>query len=277
MTGEERLEIINRLSNEKVKTYPLGYFRSWDIKSTRKPYQKLIESILVELYSEFMDDRGKIINVPNEDTEYSFLNYVNTNYSAFAIIVNWVNKIIVNSSKNNRIIASRQLNFNEDRTNWEDEMELTLILIDKYKHYIFLPETDAYKNLKRVVGSTIKRGYTSEEKMKKFIKIKFPYATNFVTGGHGEEEDMQKGIDLTFTLNGKTVTTQHKRCRNVDEKEYFYFINGVGGIKEYDIDCLSFEDKDGNLFLFKNRDTKIVDNQEGKSYLIPKDNLVIKS
>lgn len=278
MTENQKIETIVKLSKEVVNTYPLNYFRSWDIKSTRTPFQLTIEKILKELYSGNLNDNGKIVNLPQEESEYSFLNYVNTNYSAFAAIINWINGMIVKQAKKGVLVASKQLDFKEDRSNWSEEMKLAIMFINKYKHDIFLPTTDSFKIMLRIVSKTMKRGYESEEKIQKFIKIKYPEAIDFKTGGHGEISDMVKGIDLTFTLKGRVITVQNKKCKEVNKRKYYYFIDGVAGIKDYKVDCLSFEDNRGNLFLFKNKDIKVHDSEKkGKSYMIPIQNLVSNS
>lgn len=278
MNQKEKIELINDLKNQKIIQYPLNFFKYWDIDRVRKIYKIKIDRILKDLYSKYLNENGKIVNVPNEEKEYSFLNYLNTHYIAFAIIVNWINKEIVNSAKENKLIATRQLNFKEDKSNWEEEIKSALFFMDKYKYNMFLPENELYEKLKKAVSGTIKKGYESEKKMVEFIKKSFPDATNFISGGHGQKNDMVKGIDLTFTLNNKKVKVQHKLCKNVNEQKFYYFVNGVGGIKNYDfVDCLSFEDRYGNLFLFKNKNVKVFDNKIDKSFMIPKENLIKKS
>lgn len=272
-----KIEILNKLKNETVKQYPLNYFRSWDFKTVRTPFHKNVDRILHELYSEYLNDDNNIVNIPQEQESYSFLNYLNTNYSAFAAIVNWINRMIIKSAKKDRLIASKQLEFNDDRSNWEELTKMVILFMDKYKEYMFLPETKLFKTLYKIISATRKSGSKSENKMLDFIKSVFKKGTNFKVGGDGNIDDMNKGIDISFELNGKIITVQNKKCQEVNERVYYYFVDGVPGIKEYDVNILSFEDKNGKLYLFKNKNVKINDNYGGKHFVIPKDNLISKS
>lgn len=277
MTLSNKQELLNKLKKENVIQYPLDYFRSWDIKTVRKPFHKNIDRILHELYSEYLNDNSKIVNVPNEENEYSFLNYLNTNFSGFAAIVNWINRVIIKSAKQDRLIATKQLKFEEDRSNWSEETKSMIIFMDRYKHQMFLPETNLYKTIKKIISKTRYSGNKSEKKILNFIKSVFPKAKNFKLGGDGNWGDMKKGIDISFELYNKFITVQNKKCQEVNERKYYYFVDGVSGIKNYKVHILSFEDKNGKLYLFKNKNVKINDNIHGKHFVIPKDNLISKS
>jgi hypothetical protein len=272
-------EIVQRLSKETPITYSDGYFRPWDIETVRKPYDHYIRATLANLYSKYLNKEGKLINIPGDSNEYSMMNYLNSHYTSFAKIVNYINEMIVSSASNGKLIATRQLVFKRDRSNWVEEMSNTIKLIDKFKEKIMIKNDNGlFDTIINAIKGTTDRGYESENDMLKFIKELYPTATDFEMGGNGNKDDMIKGIDIKFKLNGVEKTVQQKKCEFVDTGRLFYFVNGVNSMKSYSVDYLGFQDKKGQLYLFRNNSSIRIEEYEkgGKKYLIPFSLLVSK-
>jgi len=281
LTKKEADEAISRLKNEVPIEYSDSYFRSWDIKTVRQPFVFAVWELLKEIYKEYLNEEGRLENIPHEGNEYSMLNYLSTNYKAFPYIVNYINKKIVDTAKQGKLIATHQIEFNEDRTNWVESMEHLIFMMQKFKYEILLPDDNGvFDNIIKKIEETNKRGYLSEKEMGNFIKMLIPLAKNFEFGGHGKKSDMVDGIDIQFTVGNKINTLQQKRCSNVYKGQFHYFVGGVGGIKPYHVTYLGFQTGDDELFIFKNDDSIKVKEYEGKfskdgkKYQIPIKNFV---
>jgi len=283
LTPKEYKKAVDRLNTESLIQYKGSYFRSWD-KKVRNLFDYKIRDLLKELYSEYLNDDEKVINLPNEESEYSMLNYLNTHYTAFSIIVNYFNRKIVEAANNGKLISTHQLNFEPDRSNWYDEMQNFLKILIAYKYDILLQnDNGVFDDIIKVIEKTNKKGYLSEQEMASFIKTLIPVAKNFEFGGHGKKSDMIDGIDITFTVGNKVNTLQQKRCSSVHKGQFHYFVGGVGGIKPYNVTYLGFQTADNELFIFKNDDSiKIKEydtkfdkySKDGKKYQIPVKNFV---
>jgi hypothetical protein len=280
INSKDKENIILRLKNEPLKTYPLNYFRSWD-RNIVKLYGTFVRNKLQELYSEQLNSKGKVLT---ESNKYHPINYLDTHYTAFAIIVNYLNGTIKSSANINELMASRQLNFKEDRSNWEEETNNAIKLIDICSKFIFKENkyTSVYGDIMNAIIRTNKKGYESEKLMKEFITEVFPGSCNFIMGGHGEEDDMYGGVDIRFEYSDNEYTLQQKRCKSIHKGNKYYFVSGVGGIKKYKVDYLGFHTKNNELFLFKNNEHVVIKEYEGfykkdgKKYEIPKELFVNK-
>jgi hypothetical protein len=274
MSKEEILNIIENFSLTPEITYDLNHFMKWN-DETKHIYRNCIESNVNMFYSLFISEDGKLRNIPGEEREYSFLNYLNTNNFCVSIIINFLNKKILSSAKNGYVISSRQLDFTNHPSTWLDEMKNATKLINKYKEEIFV-YSPLFLELKRMICKTVDRGKESEEKIRKYISDMYPHAINFKMGGDGDVNDMNLGIDISFDLDNKTFTIQNKKCEYIRLLSLYYMVSGVGGLKNYHTDYLSFEDKIGNIFLFENKNVEIKENKIATTFKIPKENLMYK-
>jgi len=283
LTPAEYKKAVDRLKTETPIQYKSSYFRNWD-KKVRNLFDYKIRDLLKELYSGYLNEDDKVINLPNEDSEYSMLNYLNTHYTAFSIIVNYFNRKIVEAGKNGKLISTHQLNFEPDRSNWYTEMQNLIKILVAYKYDILLQnDNGVFDAIIKAIEKTNKSGYLSEKEMASFIKTLIPVAKNFEFGGHGKKSDMIGGIDIKFTVGNKINTLQQKRCSSVHKGKFYYFVGGVGGIKPYDVTYLGFQTSDNELFIFKNDESIKIKEYEaqsekyandGKKYQIPVKNFV---
>jgi len=265
LSQDEHTDIINKLQKEIPKEYIREYFRYVDKTTMVNPYNKVLVNLLNKMYSEYRRDDGMLINIPHDDNEYSMMNYLIGNFSCIHIIVNFLNKKILHEASNGNLIATRQLDFKEDMSNWVDEFQNLNNFIEKYQNEILKPNGNGvFEALVKQLERTNKIGKLSEKEMTKFIKMFIPLAKNFVFGGDGDKNDMFKGIDLQFDLGNKTFTLQQKTCYSVNSGKYCYFVSGVGGIKPYDVDYLGFKTSDNELFMFKNNDDVKINEYEIK-------------
>lgn len=275
LTESEKITRTNTLKLETPKHYTKWFFRGWNQDKECKLFAFATRNHLKELYSDCLatkkGGKERFYNIPNDPNEYSVFNFLTTNYSGFSVVVNYLNDKIIEAAKNNKIIATRQLNFMVGGSNWESEMRLLLVLYNDYKMEILTQQDNGvFDDIVNIIGTTTKRGYASEDDMMEFLKEVYPVAKDFKTGGNGVISDIDKGIDIQFTNSGKTETLQQKRCSDVYKGETHYFINGVGGIKLYDTTLYGFQTLNGEQFIFENNSDVEIRNYNGnKKYVIP--------
>jgi len=261
------------LKEGKLIQYGSFYFKNWD-EDFIKLYNKMTNMVVkYDLYNDYIlkEDDDRIYGIHTlPKTEYSFLNYLTSHYTAFSLIVNYLNIKILESIYNNKPIASRQLNFKKDKSNWEDELYNYFKLIKKFKNDIFLPGNKIFDDLFNIIIKTNKMGYDSEDKMVNILRNYNKNIKNIQTGGHGKKTDIIDGVDITFEFKNKNYTIQHKKCEHVILEHNNYIVQGVSNIKNYKTDYLSFEDSKKDIYMFRNRNIIINNNL----YIIPIQNLV---
>lgn len=256
--------------------YGYKYFKGWS-KRVKDAYNYDISKIIKEIYKAYVSpDDGRIYDIhPLPNTNYSFLNYLTSHYTAVMIMVNFVNIKILEGIYDGKPIAPRQIIFDHSKENWEQEMHKMFLVINKsLKYDMFLEGSIVFDRLKEAIFRSNRIGYDSESKMVDFLKKLSKNIINIVVGGHGVKSDMVGGIDITFDYKGRTFTDQHKKCSYVDfdEQSNNYFVKGVSNVSKYTTHYLSFEDNKGEIYMFKNKNV-IVDNNKG-IFIIPSVNIL---
>lgn len=275
LTSEQEERVVNRLKNEEPIQYRDSFFRDWDHEKVRKLFVFATWKYLRNLYSKYLklvhEGKERLFDVPNDPNEYSMLNYLASNHSAFAAIVNYFNQEIVNNAKKGNLIATRQLEFDEYGINWELEIQAFLEIYRRhYKEVLTQQDNGVFDKIVEIIERTNKKGYLSEEEMLRFLKKVFPLAKDFKTGGHGKTSDLEGGVDIQFYWRGKTRTLQQKSCSYIYRGRRNYYVNGVSGIKYYDTTYYGFQTANNRLYIFENDSSiKIREFDGNKKYEIP--------
>ena len=199
LTPEQHTRAVNRLKKETPIEYDDGKFRSWDHEKVRKFFIFDTWDYLKLLYGdhlqEVQDGRTRLFDVPGDPNHYSMLNYLASNHSSFAIIVNYFNNKIIDAAKNGRLVSTRQISFDNYGINWESEMKEFLKLYAKYYEEVLKPQSNGvFDHIVKIIERTNKRGYLSEKEMLNFLKKVFPLAKNFETGGHGKSAAARQAV-----------------------------------------------------------------------------------
>lgn len=259
-------DINSNLLDEKLKEYHRGFFYGIDRETTFKSYIFFVSGVLKDFYSSYRNEDGKYINIPGDPNEYSRLNFIAAHFQSLSVIATYINQRILDGAKEGKLIASRQLNFEDDKSNWEDEMKNLIHIFGNLKYDILSVEggKQIFHDLVKLIEETTEKGEISEKKMLQFIKSNKPMARDFEVGGEGKEEDIIDGIDIKFKERGDYRTVQHKRCINVNRGKGSYYVNGVGGIRQYDVDYMGFHTRSNELYLFLNNEKVKI--EEYKNY-----------
>jgi len=235
----------------KKKLFELEVGRGRDRITLPKYIVKLLENVYTP--------KGKWVLQINKggvfDTGYEFdnegrslLNYLNTNYTAICILVNWINKEIVAG----RIRGFTQLDFY--LSSWPHELEKLMKILNKHKDMIFDKYSDVLPDMLKAMDKTSKIGDAAEKETVKRLMDKG--ISDITQSKFGETKDMWKGVDIVFSYGThKNQTIQTKSFTRMDETDthYIFYINGI---KPYKVDYFSFyNDKTKRFYMFTNSDT----------------------
>jgi len=245
------------LENQEVIQYDLGHFYS--ISGFLKPkYNSILHRAIDHKYSHLKDPEGHYINVPGDPTPYSKLNFLMGNMQGIAMIINYTNRRIIEAAQKGQLISNSQLDFSNPE-NMDEEFKRFLEILPELISDIVDVEGDKefFDALIEHLTKLGEKGKISEKTILQFIQACKPYIKNIELGGDGDREDIVDGIDIKFTNRGVVETLQHKTCRSVNKGKGYYYVSQVAGIKEYDVDYMSFHTRDNELYLFKNKNVAI--------------------
>ena len=254
-------------SPKQVNTYRMIFNRNPQVK---KKFMYTIMDILKEVYSEFWYDKGEYAEgqmsgiYDFEQPGRSVINKLNTNYSAFCIIVNDINKVLKHYGQD-------PLNFvGKDNKGQMYELSKMLKFLIEFRYRIFNQDSGTFKAIMASLDKSNKFG--DERELKAVINMKDIFGTKkvFKVGELGGKDDMLGGVDATVEQDGQTKTIQIKPFNGFEENEGVVTVFGTGNVKPYSTDYLVFHnDKKGTL-VFSNDKTEI---QNGR-FTFPKDSWI---
>ena len=239
----------------------------------KKPFVKWtfangIEKILKDVFSD-----KYILNPDNDDLPgvydlegdgRSIINYLNTNYTAFCILLKDVNKVI------SKIPNKSPINFlNKTDTELKKEVERFVRAINHYKFRIFNKDSSTLHNLLSSLDKTHSWGFKTEQITAKVLKNYFGGQVEIkLIGKSGSKKDAMEGIDIEITKDSKVYTAQIKPFKNMIISEDGITLEGTANVKQYKTDLMIFQ-KGKNILIFNNK-PKIV---EG-NFVFPHDSLM---
>jgi Fe-Mn family superoxide dismutase len=260
--SEGKSEMCSQSENE---FYRMLFNVNSDVKWT---YMNGINKIMKEVFSENYITKLENNQLPGvynlEGPGRSVINKLNTNYTAFCILLKDLNQVIAT------IPGKKPINF-MDKTPSEQrkEVERFVKAIDYFKYRIFDTDSTTLHNLLRTLTEKDKAGSKREEITASILKRFFgKQAKVQVVGELGSKKDAIQGIDLELTKDGQKYTAQIKPFRNMVESEDGITLEGTASVKIYNTDLMIFQ-KGKNVLIF-NRKPKIVKG----NFVFPKDSLM---
>jgi Fe-Mn family superoxide dismutase len=254
-------------SPQQVNTYRMVFNRNPQVK---KKFMYAIMDILKEVYSEFHYEKnqyadGQMSGIYDfEQPGRSVINKLNTNYSAFCILVNDLNAVLKHYGQN-------PLNFVgvNDKQQLREVQRMIKLMVE-FRYRIFNQESGTFQSIMASLDKTNKFG--DEREIKAVVNMKDIFNTKkvFKVGELGGKDDMIGGIDATVEINGETKTIQIKPFNNTEESEGRVTVFGTGNVKPYKTDYMCFHDNSKGTLVFENNDTKIVNGR----YTFPIDSLI---
>jgi len=192
----------------------------------------------------------------NKDTKRSILNYFNSHTTALCVVLNWINKHIVNGD-----IKDNEIDF-YNLSNIDYEIKRFDEILTRYIVFILTPGSRVFNDIISVLLYSSYYGDLAEimtiDRIKDFVGI-----DNIKRSEQGDEADFKYGIDITFTYKEKIWTVQSKKISKLKILDGYYYIT-VNNAKKYNVKLLSFYDQKLGFYMFKNTDVEIVNNNTYK-------------
>lgn len=232
-------------------------------------FRKGIDNILKDVFSENYYEQGEyaddemsgIYNLEGEGR--SVINKLNTNYSAFCVLLSDINQVLKSEGKEpikmSGVTPKEQVDKTYEFINY----------LDFYKDRIFNLESSTFQNIMRLLEQTNSWGEKREDDT--IVRLNKEFGKDNVTklGKLGGQDDMIKGVDAEIILNGKTLTSQIKPFGYIRKSNDGITIFNSGNVKKYDTNWLIFTNKKETL-IFDNKGSKI---HNGR-YVFPEDSLI---
>jgi hypothetical protein len=260
--SEGKSEMCSQSENE---FYRMLFNVNSDVKWT---YMNGINKIMKEVFPENYitnPENNQLPGVYNlEGPGRSVINKLNTNYTAFCILLKDLNKVIAT------IQGKSPINFT-DKTPAEQrkEVERFVKAIDHFKYRIFDKDSATLHNLLRTLTEKDKAGSKREEITAAILKRFFGKQAKIqVVGELGSKKDAIQGVDLELTMDDQKYTAQIKPFRNMIMSEDGITLEGTASVKIYNTDLMIFQ-KGKNVLIF-NQKPKIVDG----NFVFPQDSLM---
>jgi hypothetical protein len=188
----------------------------------------------------------------------SGLNFINTNYSCFCVLLNDVNKVLRSQSRPEIQILG---------VTPKEQIEQTkkfLNVIDEYKTRIFNPNSSTFNKIIKITSRTTGTGAKTEDDTIKVLKQIFKDENVVSVAEIGNDKDALKGVDCELTIYPKTYTAQIKPFgrSQYNEEDDTITIYNTANVKPYYTDLMifsKFSNGGKNILIFDNQNTKIVD------------------
>jgi Fe-Mn family superoxide dismutase len=233
-------------------------------------YKQSIDRILKEVFpdnyygvNEYGE--GEMSGIYDLETQgRSVINKLNTNYSCFCVLLNDINTVLKKKGVDPIYLIGKS------KTEQNSATDKFVSIIDKFKERIFNTESSTFLNLMSILNQTNKWGDAREDLVVKKLKPMFGEKNVTKVGQLGSREDMIGGIDCEINIDGVKNTAQIKPFTYTKNINGLVSIFGSGNVKKYNTDLLIFANSKGQILVFKNSDSKIVNG----TFVFPENNLI---
>ena len=260
--SEGKSEMCSKSDNE---FYRMLFNVNQDIKWT---YMNGINKIIKEVFNENYIDIPNNNQLPGvydiEGFGRSVLNKLNTNYTAFCILLKDLNQVITKVTKKEPISFI-------GKTPAEQKKEVLRFIsaLDYYKYKIFDKESSTLHNLLRTLTEKNNAGNKREEITSAILKRFFGKTAKVeLVGELGNKKDAIQGVDLEIFKDGNLYTAQVKPFREMITTEDGITLEGTASVKLYKTDWMVFQ-RGKNVLVF-NQKPKIVKG----NFVFPPDSLL---
>ena len=230
----------------------------------KKMFTKEIDRMLKEVFPKNYYGRneyapGQIPGIYDlEKKGRSNLNYINTSWSCFCVLLNDVNKVL-------RSLSRPEINILGLTPKEQiEETQRFISVIDEFKTRIFNPNSSTFDKIIKITTRTIGVGDMIENATITVLKQIFRDENVDYTANSGSDTDADKGVDCKLTIYPKTYTAQIKPFgyTSYNEEDDTITIYKSALVKPYSTDLMifsKFSDGGKNILVFDNKNTKIVD------------------
>ena len=259
---EGKSEMCSKSDNE---FYRMLFNVNQDIKWT---YMNGINRILKEVFNENYIEIPPNNQLPGvydiEGPGRSVINKLNTNYTAFCILLKDLNHAIAK-------IPNKQPILFIDKTpaQQKKEVERFVSALDHFKYRIFDKESSTFINLLITLTDKNKAGDKREQITASILKRFFGKSAKVeLVGELGNKKDAIQGVDLEIFKDDTLYTAQVKPYREMKQTEDGIELEGTASVKLYKTDWMVFQ-RGKNVLVFDKK-PKIV----GGNFVFPPDSLL---
>lgn len=220
-----------------------------EIYSAVKLYEPLMKIINRQLklvnfeeVKQYRHGRGVEI-LKNNIWYWSWMNSINTNYTAIYQIIKFINQ------KETRKI--KFLDFVSDKK--DDTLKYIEECIVKYRQDIFTPGSEVFKNMFFATQWTWNRGIISTINCVLTLKTRYDIKCDNLNFERGEDVDMRKGTDMFLFFEDEFRSSQHKSVKITKNGNFYTSTNVHYNENTYrkNLDLLTFE-SDNEIHIFRN-------------------------
>ena len=233
-------------------------------------FKNSINQILKEVFHEYYYDKDKYS--PGEmsgiyDLEMSgrsVINKLNTNYSAFSVLLRDVNKV-------KQSLKQPYLSFNSSKQHEQvDEVKRLIQFIYEHKNRIFHTNSATFQSIMMVLGQTHAWGQKREDNTTLILKKQFGDKNVTQVGKLGSSDDMIGGIDCEINLDGDVKTAQIKPFTHIKTEDGLTYVMGTANVKKYNTKWLIFSKNNKEILVFENDNSKIING----NFVFPEEKLI---
>ena len=260
--SEGKSEMCSKSDNE---FYRMLFNVNQDIKWT---YMNGINRILKEVFNENYIDTPNNNQLPGvydiEGPGRSVINKLNTNYTAFCILLRDLNYVIT------KIPNKKPISFiDKTPAQQKKEVERFVSALDHFKYRIFDRESSTFINLLITLTEKNKAGDKREQITASILKRFFGKSAKVeMIGELGNKKDAIQGVDLEIFKDDTLYTAQVKPYREMKQTEDGMELEGTASVKLYKTDWMVFQ-RGKNVLVFDKK-PKIV----GGNFVFPLDSLL---
>jgi hypothetical protein len=198
-----------------------------------------------------------------KDPIWSLLNYVNTHFTVFRIIVDELNDYVAKGGFKD---FKTKLDFTKNP--FEELKTMKLMLETRASQKIFLPVKEIFYKIMGEIAMTTYIGDYAENKMLEHM-TEFGNITDIIKSRPGQRIDTHRGIDIRFKLNGIPKTIQCKSyVRCVMEGQDYTFSN-ISNPGDYRVDYFAFVNR-SLIFVFSANKGGVAYDRKGSTYKFDK-------
>ena len=260
--SEGKSEMCSKSDNE---FYRMLFNVNQDIKWT---YMNGINRILKEVFNENYIDTPNNNQLPGvydiEGPGRSVINKLNTNYTAFCILLRDLNYVIT------KIPNKKPISFiDKTPAQQKKEVERFVSALDHFKYRIFDRESSTFINLLITLTEKNKAGDKREQITASILRRFFGKSAKVeMVGELGNKKDAIQGVDLEIFKDDTLYTAQVKPYREMKQTENGIELEGTASVKLYKTDWMVFQ-RGKNVLVFDKKPKIIKGN-----FVFPPDSLL---
>jgi hypothetical protein len=233
-------------------------------------FKNNINKTLKEVFHEFYYDKdkyspGESYGIYDFETKgRSVINKLNTNYTAFGVLLRDVNQVLH---------SLKQPLINFSGVSQQDQITQVHRLnqfIYEYKNRIFHIDSKTFQSIMMVLNQTHTWGQKREDNTTLILKKQFGDKNVTQVGKLGSSEDMVGGIDCEIKIGEVIKTAQIKPFTHTKTENGLTYVMGTANVKKYNTKWLIFSKDNKEILVFENDNSKILNG----NFVFPEEKLI---